>query len=106
MTSLCHTWNGENLTSNGKVDPERDIKGKVRLELKCDSTFHMSDSTEGALETVTGTWGFTSDSVLVLSIPNEGELTRFKVRAWDDHSLTTYLMEIPEEDVIVTYSAE
>ncbi len=106
QASLCHTWNGELLTSHGKPDPTRDVKGKVRFELRCDSTFDLTDATEGAPEKVAGNWMFTKDSLLILNVPREGELTRFKVLAWDDRGLKTFALEAPEEDVFVTYSAE
>jgi len=105
-STLCRIWNGEQLTSHGKPDPSREVKGKVRFELRCDSSFNMSDATEGTLETVSGTWTFTKDSLLILNIPDEGELTRFKVLAWDTDQLRTFILEAPEEEVIVTYSAE
>lgn len=66
----------------------------------------MNDKTEGSLESVSGTWTFTQDSLLILNIPNEGELTRFKVLGWDAERLTTFILEAPEEEVVVTYSAE
>ncbi|MCB9184132.1 MAG: hypothetical protein H6591_09455 [Flavobacteriales bacterium] len=103
--SLCRAWKGEMLTTHGKPDPSRDVKGKVMLELRCDSSFHLSDATEGTTETVAGRWAFTPDSLLILHIPDEGELTRFKVLDWDSTRLSTFVLEAPEEEVIVVYSA-
>ena len=104
--TLCRLWNGELLTTQGIPDPERIVKGKVRFELRCDSTFDMADATEGSWEKVSGTWRFTPDSLLILNVPHEGELTRFKVLSWDSRSLSTLILEAADEEVIVSYSAE
>lgn len=104
--ALCKVWKSSLLTVDGKTDPERNIKGKVRFELRSDSTFNLQDATEGTLEKVDGTWDLTADSLIILSVPMDGELTRFKVREISNNSLVTQILEDTEHEDLVTFIAE